>query len=81
MYLLSPIETPALDCEAEVMVDLMELASTYIEWYRSHDGYVVRAIDTRNWDKKSNAGVAVTTSEAQDPMSALKGAFASWSKR
>ena len=78
MILLRGDDVPALDCEAEVMVDLMELAQTYVEWYRGALGYTVRVIDMRGSEPDGDA-INVITSDAKDPMVAIKGAFTEWS--
>lgn len=79
MIRLGKNEEPALDCEAEVMVDLMELANTYVEWYRSADLYTVRAVDMRGSEPDGDA-VRVITTHAPKAINALKGAFANWNR-
>lgn len=77
MIRLSKDEEPVLDCEGEVMVDLLELADTYVVWYRSADLYTVRLITLNNDPTQK---FFTSTTHAPDPLVALKGAFHNWSR-
>ena len=74
MIMMSKEEEPTLDCESEVMVDLIKLAGCCLIWYRGHDRYSARILDGRTHPARFIA------SEAVEPLVALKGAFYDWSK-
>lgn len=80
MIILHKDEYPALDCEAEVMVDLLEMAGMYVQWYREVDTYAVRLTDVSN-HRDPTAEPQTWTTHAPIALNALKGAFHRWSER